>query len=105
MGDSQGIGNRRHALRHASLNETRIPEPEPEPEPEPRNPEPRNYMSSAARWAGDLFVPSTINCPHAARMSRPRLLRTDTVMRAFAGIHAYLSTVSSDGGGKRITAA
>src|SRR5262245_4502852 len=35
--------------------------------------------AAASCWPADFVWPSTINCPHAARMSRPRLLRTDTV--------------------------
>ena len=39
-----------------------------------------HFISSAICCAADFFVPpSTINWPHAARMSRPRLLRTETV--------------------------
>ena len=39
------------------------------------------HSAAASLCAGDFFVawPSTISCPHAARMSRPRLLRTETV--------------------------
>ena len=35
--------------------------------------------SVASCWAGDLRGPSTISWPQAARMSRPRLLRTETI--------------------------
>ena len=38
-------------------------------------------MSAASFCAGDFCGPSTMSCPHAARMSRPRLLRTETVRR------------------------
>jgi threonylcarbamoyladenosine tRNA methylthiotransferase MtaB len=36
-------------------------------------------MSAASFCAGDFCGPSTMSCPHAARISRPRLLRTETV--------------------------
>ena len=39
-----------------------------------------DYMSAASFRPGLFFWPSTISCPHAARMSRPRLFLTDTVM-------------------------
>ena len=39
-----------------------------------------DYRMTASCCAGDFFCPSTISWPQAARMSRPRLLRTDTRM-------------------------
>jgi threonylcarbamoyladenosine tRNA methylthiotransferase MtaB len=49
------------------------------PPPGPPRPPRRQHIASAALCAGDRLRPSTMSCPHAARISRPRLLRTDTV--------------------------
>jgi threonylcarbamoyladenosine tRNA methylthiotransferase MtaB len=46
------------------------------------SPDPSACPKSAASFcAGDFCGPSTMSCPHAARISRPRLLRTETVRR------------------------
>ena len=55
-------------------------------------------ISVARRWPGDFWrVDSVISCPHAARMSRPRDLRTETVSPRSATICANRFTRASDG--------
>ena len=60
------------------------------------------HNASASFWPADFFTPcpSTISCPHAARMSRPRLLRTDTISPRSTRIFANALTRSSLGRSK-----
>src|SRR5262245_43608368 len=60
------------------------------------------HHAAASRWPGDRFAvcPSTMSWPHAARMSRPRLFRTETPRCLAARIVAKRFTRSSDGRSK-----
>ena len=68
---------------------------------------PKGFIVAASFWPADrrACCPSTISCPHAARMSRPRLLRTETISPRSARIFANALTRSSDGRSKGMPAA